>query len=408
VRRELLQTRSGRLAAGALATLVVVVVVGLVTLWPTGDAGLDALVTGNAERAEVEQVARFACPMSQRRPCQGLTIRLASGPNEGDRAQLTLPGTDTAPEVSRGDSIRVMQNDPYAGATGEPGPDSAVAGDPGVEPYAFVDFERRSPLYLLAIIFAVCVVLFGRWKGLRSLVGLVLSLALVLQFIVPAILQGSSPVLVGLVGALAVMLVTIALAHGTGVTSVAALLGSTVSLLAVAALAVTFVELAQITGFSSEEASLLRGSVGAEGGDLSLQGLVLAGMLVAALGVLDDVTVSQSSTVMALQRANPLQSFRQLFEGALSVGRDHLSATVNTLVLAYVGAALPIFLIFENQGTSFGEALNRESVAGEVVAMLVGSIGLILAVPVTSALAAWLARSVPPESLPEHGHAHPH
>jgi uncharacterized membrane protein len=399
VRREVLATRAGRGVAAALAVLVLVVLVGLVVLWPTGDTGFDSLMGGSADRAEVEQVATFACPLSQRRPCQGLTVRLRSGPDEGRQTQVTLPGTDTAPEVSRGDQIRVLRNDPFGGV-GTPG-----AEQPGVEAYTFVDFERRAPLYLLAVLFGLCVVAFGRWKGLRSLVGLALSLALVTQFIVPAILQGSSPVLVALVGALAVMLVTICLAHGTGVTSMAALLGSTASLLAVAGLAVLFVELAQITGFSSEEASLLRGSAG--GGDLSLQGLVLAGMLVGALGVLDDVTVSQASTVMALQRANPAQAFGRLFSGALSVGRDHLSATVNTLVLAYVGASLPVLLIFENQGTSFGDALNRESVAGEVVAMLVGSIGLVLAVPLTSALAAWMARALPSDALPdEHVHHH--
>jgi uncharacterized membrane protein len=135
---------------------------------------------------------------------------------------------------------------------------------------------------------------------------------------------------------------------------------------------------------------------------------VLAGMVVGALGVLDDVTVSQASTVLALQRANPAQGLRRLFSEGLSVGRDHLSATVNTLVLAYVGAALPILLIFENQQTSFGDAINREIVASEIVAMLVGSIGLILAVPLTTGLAAWLARLVPVSALPEDAHHHHH
>jgi uncharacterized membrane protein len=139
---------------------------------------------------------------------------------------------------------------------------------------------------------------------------------------------------------------------------------------------------------------------------LSLEGLVLAGIVVGALGVLDDVTVSQASTVLALRRANPAMTMRRLFREGLNVGRDHLSATVNTLVLAYVGAALPILLIFENQGTAFGDALNQESVAGEVIAMLVGSIGLVLAVPLTTALAAWLAGRIAIEALPEHGHAH--
>ena len=129
-------------------------------------------------------------------------------------------------------------------------------------------------------------------------------------------------------------------------------------------------------------------------------------MVVSALGVLDDVTVSQASTVMALRRADPRSSARRLFASGLTVGRDHLSATVNTLVLAYVGAALPVLLVFETAGTAFGDALNRESVAAEVVAMLVGSIGLVLAVPLTTALASWLAVRVPAAALPADHHHH--
>jgi len=189
----------------------------------------------------------------------------------------------------------------------------------------------------------------------------------------------------------------------------AAALGVSGTLLVTALLALVFVEVASITGFSSEEASLLQGNASVQGRSLSLEGLVLAGMVVGALGVLDDVTVSQASVVLALRRADPGQPLRRLFGEALSVGRDHLSATVNTLVFAYVGAALPILLIFESQATTFGEALNRESVAAEVVATLVGSIGLILAVPLTTALAAWLSRLVPAAALPaDDGHGHHH
>lgn len=141
--------------------------------------------------------------------------------------------------------------------------------------------------------------------------------------------------------------------------------------------------------------------------NLSLEGLVLAGMLVAALGVLDDVTVSQASTVIALRRANPALHARRLFGEALTVGRDHLGATVNTLVLAYVGAALPILLIFANQATSFSTALNNESVAEQVVAMSVGSIGLVAAVLLTTGLAVVLARRLPESALGDaHDHAH--
>jgi uncharacterized membrane protein len=402
VYRELLASRAGRTVVGLIAGLVVLVVIGLAALWPGGGSGVDTLVVGEAVRAEVERVDRQPCPQSQREPCQIITAKLTSGPQTGTSTTVTLPGTTYAPEVAPGDQIRVVANDLFGGAAG-------VEPSAGVEAYSFADFERRSPLYLLAAIFAVVVVALARWKGVRSLIGLALSLVVVTQFMVPAILEGSSPLLVALVGALAVMLVTISLAHGTGVTSMAAVLGAAASLFVTALLAVLFVELAKITGFSSEEASLLRGSTSAtEGSGLSLEGLVLAGMVVGALGVLDDVTVSQASTVLAIFRANPAQGLRRVFGSALSVGRDHLSATVNTLVLAYVGAALPILLIFENQDTTFGDALNRESVAGEVVAMLVGSIGLVLAVPLTTALAAWLLQRMPATAVAAAGDGHHH
>jgi uncharacterized membrane protein len=276
-----------------------------------------------------------------------------------------------------------------------------------VEPYAFADFDRRRPLIALGLIFVLVVVVFGRRRGALSLVGLGISLLVLTQFLVPAILDGKAPLLVALVGSLAIMFATIALTHGLGAKSLAALLGSATTLLLTALLALIFVEVANITGFSSTEATLLRGTPG--GSTLSLEGLVLAGVVVGALGVLDDVTISQASTVLALRRANPAQAFRQLYRSAIDVGRDHLGATVNTLVLAYAGAALPLLLIFSNQQTSFGTAVNRESVATELVAMGVGSIGLVAAVPLTTLLASLLARRLPDEVLaPEehHGHAH--
>lgn len=398
----------GRAVLAALVVLVGAVVVGMAVLWPGGGARIAPLqgsVEGDAGPpaaevvAEVEETVRRRCRQSPQSPCQILTIRIDEGADTGRRARLTLPGTTLAPEVLPGDRIRVTES--YVPVGAEP--------PPNAEAYTFTDFERRSPLLLLAIVFAVLVVALGRWKGVRSLLGLAASLAVVTQFMVPAILDGSSPLAVALVGALAVMLLTVGLAHGTGVTSVAAVLGSAASLLATALLAVLFVGLAHITGFSSEESTLLLAPTeGGVGGGLSLEGLVLAGIVVGALGVLDDVTVSQASTVLALRRANPELGGRAVFREGLSVGRDHLAATVNTLVLAYVGAALPVLLIFEQSGIGVSDALNRERVAGQIVAMLVGSIGLVLAVPLTTALAAWLARTLPPAALARAGDAHAH
>jgi uncharacterized membrane protein len=258
-------------------------------------------------------------------------------------------------------------------------------------------------MLILALAFAFIVFVFARLRGLLSLAGLGLSLALVLLFVVPAILDGKSPLAVAIVGSLAVALITIPLAHGGGPKTLAAVLGTAATLLLTALLALIFTNAAHLTGFSSEEATFLR----LAGANLSLEGLLLAGMVIAALGVLDDVTVSQASTVLALRSANPALRFRELFSLAQRVGRDHVSATVNTLVLAYVGAALPVLLIFSASDLGVGEALSTEIVAKEVVATLVGSIGLIAAVPLTTALAALLALDEAPEALGEvHTHAH--
>ena len=271
--------------------------------------------------------------------------------------------------------------------------------------YSIVDFERRGPMLFLALLFAAAVLAFGRLRGALSLVGLALSLVIVLVFVVPAILDGSSPLLVALVASFAVMLSTIALAHGLGPKSIAAILGTAGSLLLTVGLAVLFTDLTHLTGLSSEEAAILQ----LNGEQVNFQGLLLAGMVIGALGVLDDVTISQSSTVMALRGANPALRFGQLFGLAMRVGRDHVSATVNTLVLAYVGASLPLLLLFSTGELGVFDVLNLELVAKEIVATLVGSIGLIAAVPITTALAVALSGSLPAERLTieaAHGHAH--
>jgi uncharacterized membrane protein len=245
----------------------------------------------------------------------------------------------------------------------------------------------------------------GRLHGVRALLGLGISLAIVIEFIVPAMLHGRPTLAVALIGSLAAMLVTMTLSHGLGLKSAAAMLGTAAALILTVLLAMGAVEIAHITGLSSEEATYVQLTADRR---LSIQGLVIAGIVIATLGVLDDVTISQSSTVMALRRANPSLPFVRLFNEALAVGRDHLTAAVNTLVLAYAGASLTVLLIFSTDQTPFDEAVNREPVAEQIVAMLVGSTGLIAAVPLTTALAALLVSHLPPAVLPEDELEHVH
>lgn len=389
----LLESRVGTLVLAAVALLTIATAVGLVALWPEGRQDVELVPGANAEPQPAQVVASktIACSAPQATDCRELTIELTDGPDSGSRSALNVGDAGPTPALDEGARVRVVKNEVPPGA-----------GAGAVDRYALVEVDRRSPMLWLVLIFGALVVVFGRARGALALVGLGASLVIVVEFVIPALVEAQSPVAVATFGSLAVMLLTIVLAHGVGPKSLAAILGTAVSLAATILLAVSFTKLAYLTGFSSEEANLLQ----ANNANVSLEGLVLAGMVIGALGVLDDVTVSQASTVMALRRANPTQPTGELYRGALTVGRDHVAATVNTLVLAYVGASLPILLVFGVGGTSFVDAISREAVAEQVVAMLVGSIGLIAAVPVTTYLAAALASRLPAGELETSPHAH--
>ncbi|MEA2443986.1 MAG: hypothetical protein QOJ12_1278 [Thermoleophilales bacterium] len=392
--RDVIKTSAGRVAVAAVVVLALAAAIAMALLWPNGtsDAKLAPALPVKTEKAEVVAVAKVPCPAQGLRNCRRVKIALRSGPDKGrDFTIDEAGGSGASVQLSPGDNVRVTRNAKIPGAP--PGP-----------PYSLADLDRRAPMLWLAIAFVVIVSVLGRGRGVMALVGLAASLAVVVFFVVPAILDGRSPLAVALAGGVAVMLVTIALAHGLGAKSIAAALGTAVSLALTVGLAVLFTNLAHLTGFGSEEATLLSAS----GGNVSFKGLVVAGMVIGALGVLDDVTVSQASAVMALRRANPAQHARELYRGALEVGRDHVAATVNTLVLAYAGATLPLLLLFSVGATPFADALNGESVAEPIVATLVGSIGLIAAVPITTALAALLASRLPAERLPDAAHGHVH
>jgi len=391
--RTALTTRGAYVAAVvaiALATLA-----GMVALWPQGDAPslrfIEGTPLGETHSAEIFSTTTYECELYATARCQKVELELTSGPDEGGAEEVQVNTGGGLPEFSVGDEVRVLKNKIPPGAT-------------GVSPYTIVDFERKPPLLWLTLIFAALVILFGRLRGALSLLGLAISLLVVLVFVVPAILRDSSPLAVALVGSMAVMLTTIPLAHGLGPKSLAAMTGTAVSLALIVGLAILFSDLAHLTGVSSEEASILA----ANNAGIDFQSLLIAGMVIGSLGVLDDVTVSQASTVLALRGANSQQRFGELFRRAIDVGRDHVSATVNTLVLAYVGASLTTLLIFASGQLSFFDAVNLEVIASVAIATLVGSIGLICAVPITTALAALLAEDIPAEELEADtaGHVH--
>jgi uncharacterized membrane protein len=403
--RTVLDTATGRWMAGALALVGVATLVALVASWPHGShrARGQIVVASDAIRsATVVSVAQASCPVESRPGCVRAGIRLADGPNKGKTSYLYLPGDEAAPRLSPGDEIRVTPTQPsIGGVSGE----LLTPADPSEAPYSYVDFRRGHALLWLALLFAALVVVLGRRVGAVSLLGAAVGLVLVTKFVAPAILEGSSPIGIALVGTFAAMFLSIVPLYGIGAKSLASLAGTAISLAAIGGLAVLGVHAAHITGTVSDEATLVQ-SLG--GGRLSLQGLVIAGILIGALGVLNDVTVSQASTVLALRRANPAHAARALYQQAMEVGRDHLGATVNTLVFAYTGAALPLLLIFSSQGITFADAVNRETVAAEIVATVCGSIGLIAAVPLTTLAATALAVRLPSEALADAGEPHVH
>ncbi len=250
------------------------------------------------------------------------------------------------------------------------------------------DFVRTSPLLWMGVLFVGLIVLVGRGKGLRSLTGTLLSLLVIFFFILPQIIAGRDPVLVSIVGSVGLLAVSTYLIYGWNFKAHAAVIGMMLSLILTGMLAWLFVSWTRLTGLSMEESSYLVMELGA---DLNFRGLVLGGIIIGSLGVLDDICVGQASAVFELANANRDLGWRRLFRSSLNIGRDHIAAMVNTLLLAYVGASLPLMLVFTIYQEPLWRRINREPIAEEIVRTLVGSMGLVLAVPITGLIASLLA-----------------
>lgn len=262
-----------------------------------------------------------------------------------------------------------------------------TAGPEG-ERFYISDFIRTTPLLWIALVFVGLVALIGRGRGLRALLGTLFSLVVIFAFILPQIMAGRNPVFVSLVGAAVLLTVSTYLVYGWNFKAHAAVLGMMLSLCLTGALAALFVRATRLTGMS-EEAGFIIFELGQK---VNLQGLVLGGIIIGALGVLDDICVGQASAVFELANVNRELSWYRLFRSSLNIGRDHIAAMVNTLLLAYVGASMPLMLAFMLYPEPPWRRVNREPVAEEIVRTLVGSIGLILAVPLTGLIASLLAR----------------
>ncbi|MGI9643740.1 MAG: YibE/F family protein [Ilumatobacteraceae bacterium] len=355
----------------AVAVCGVLVLVGLIVLWPGGgDDGLDpAGLDADPIAASVSSVEVVPCSFDPLLGCKSVELVPSEGDFEGQRLVMEQSITST---IESGDAILVLI-DEFDGTT----------------IVTFYDFRRSTPLLILVLLFVTAIVVLGRWQGVGALAGLGMSLAIIIVFALPALLDGTNAVAVALVAAGAIAFVALFLAHGVNLATATALLSTLASLALTGILAWAFVAVSNFTGFTDESVGFLD----ALGTPIDARGLLLAGIVIGALGVLDDVTVTQVSAVSELERAAPGTSFRELYTRGLRIGRDHISSTVNTLFLAYAGAALPLLLLFREAGQSVGSVATREIVAVEIVRALVGSIGLVAAVPISTALAAKVVTS---------------
>ncbi len=316
-------------------------------------------------------IARLEGTSVSTHPVQVIKVRLEESSRKGDEIEITQGGSIPISENQRvkvGEEIVVVK-----------------VGPADAQRYYVVDHYRIPSLGIILAIFFAIIIFFGRIKGFTSLLGLGFSILILSQFIVPGLLSGHNPLLVTFLGSLAIAVVSLYLAHGISRrTSVA--LGSTIITLGIAiGCSVLFVTLSQLFGTGSEDALFLQ-STGLAG--LNLRGLLLSGIIIGTLGVLDDITTAQAAVIDELHKANPRLSPTELYRRGLSVGREHIASLVNTLVLAYAGASLPLFLLFRlNNQLPFWVTLNSEAIAEELVRTLIGSSALILAVPITTALA---------------------
>jgi uncharacterized membrane protein len=302
--------------------------------------------------------------------CVQSMITIDTGPNAGANTLLEFSPGPGQPKLMAGDHIRIFRQVDQQGATG----------------YGFYDFERTWPLAMLAALFAVVIVAIARWRGLRSLVGIVIAFGVLVVFMLPALRDGAPALPVALVASSVILYAAIYLAHGVSLRTSAALLGTLTAMLLAAILSWAAIELTHLTGLSQDQ----NNEVAAYLGNVSIKGLLLAGFIVGSLGVLNDVTITQASTVFELAHMGH-GTRRQVFTRAMRVGSDHIASTVYTLVLAYAGSSLPLLLLFSVANRSLADVLTSESVAIEIARSAVGGIALALSVPLTTAIATVLA-----------------
>lgn len=385
-----------RLLVGVLGLVVAATAVGLVWLWPSSgpdtSEDFDRAYSLNQQRVTgtVTQVDSNACASpatgtafdtpprttaaeaagAHDDSCRRALVDLEDGPDAGKMTQLVHYGVAGEPVLEVGDHITMtLSENPADGQTH----------------YAFADYERSSALWAWGLAIVAAIVIFAAWHGLRSLIGLAFSLAIVFFFLLPAITAGQPIIPVTIVACAAILVVAIPLVHGWNFKSASALAGSLVALAVATVVAIIAIRTSHLQGLSSEDNLKLLLYLP----QLSVVGVLLAGFIVGALGGLNDVSIGQASTVHELAAIDPAMPRGRLFVSAMKVGRDHIASMVYTIVLSYTGAALPLLLLISAADASAGQVLSSDVIATELLRSGVGALSLVSAVPVTTLIAAF-------------------
>ena len=394
--------KANRILAAVLIPLTLLTLAAMAALWPSGSR--EGLTLANPYAAapgvtfdtgRIQRVVTESCsPATGQDPPQGSQ----GGAQDGGGSQCTFAFTEPDqggnpvkvvinPDVAKSHGVQVGDNIRYLNLSNAQGA-AAAQGSPS---YIFVDFVRTMPIILLAVLYALVVVAVARWRGLRALIGLVGAYFVLVSFMLPGLVEGKPPLLLALVGSTVIMIGVLYFAHGFSARTSTALLGTMFGLGITALLAAWATDAANLAGVGSHDASTLVNI----SGSISISGIILCGLIISGLGVLNDVTITQSSAVWQLHLADPDAGPASLYRRGMQVGRDHIGATVDTLILAYAGAALPLLIFFSLADRSFGEVITSSLVGEEVVRSLVGAIGLVLSVPITTGLAAVAAAQAP-------------
>lgn len=379
------QRRALRLMIITLIPIAVWTLGALIVMWPTNTAAhvrsdlstyaaptVQGLTVPTGRITEVRQIncdgvagSTQANPGQTQQVCGNAKVEVLEGPEKGQVIEdITMTAPVYASGVRPGQKVKLYR----------------VPVEGGQATFQFADFERSTPLLVFSLLFAVVVVAVARWRGLRSLVGLGFAAFILVKFMFPALVSGSNPILVGLVGSSAIMFVVLYAAHGFSARTTTALLGTLFGLFAAAILGYIATVWAHLTGVASEDDFQLA----AVAPDLKLTSVVICGVIIAGLGVLNDVTITQASAVWELAEADP--DGKHLFRRAMRIGRDHIASTVYTIAFASAGATLGTMLLLTVMQRPVLQVVQTELFSNEILRTLVGSIALVLAVPLTTAV----------------------